>query len=208
MFFNKNRICSHMSESFPSIFNVNRIWVISSLSGNEENWVNRSHDLLFASIWVPNWFRFWIHNCKLVEHSRVYKSAHPKWPKVYVTSVVWILKASCTLQLLMTTFLSLLCWTNCLSDVNSDTSKCGKIEKDNLWLTSGNHCLFYVLTWTYLLTFLLVIGQALISVLQVQLRQHKLVRTAASSMVCVLLYHDVSHTTSHPSLSGVAWIVP
>lgn len=100
--------------------------------------MNRSHDLLFASIWVPNWFRLWIHNCKLVEHSRVYKSAYFKWPKVNMTSVVRILKASCALQLLMTMFFSLQSWTNCFSDMNSDTSKCGKIEKDSLWLTSGN----------------------------------------------------------------------
>lgn len=38
---------------------------------------------------------------------------------------------------------------------------------------------------------------------QVQLSQHELVRTAVSNM-CVLLYHDVSHTTLHPSLSDMA----
>lgn len=168
--------------------------------------MNRSHDLLFASIWVPNWFRFWIHNCKLVEHSRVYKSAHLKWPKVNVNSVVWIVKASCALQLLMTVLLSLHCWTNCLSNGNSDSSKCGKIEKDNLRLTSGN-ILFYVLSWMYLM-FQLAIGQVLTFILQVQLSQHRLVRTAVSNMVFVSLYCDVSHAALHPSVSDGLWIVP
>lgn len=60
----------------------------------------------------------------------------------------------------------------------------------------------YVLTGMCVLIFQLVIGQVLTFV--VQLSQHKLVRAAVSYMVCVLLYHDVSHTASHPPVSGVA----
>lgn len=52
--------------------------------------------------------------------------------------------------------------------------------------------------------FQFVIGQVLTFVVQAQLSQHKLVRTAVSYRVCVLLYHDVSHTGLHPSVSGVA----
>lgn len=64
--------------------------------------------------------------------------ASPKRPKVNVTSIFWIIKARCALHLLLIRFLCLQCWTNCVSCVNPDTSKYGRIEMDSLWLTSGN----------------------------------------------------------------------
>lgn len=54
----------------------------------------------------------------------------------------------------------------------------------------------------------LVIVQVITFVAWVQLSQNKLARTTASCMLYVLLYCNISHTALHPSVYGVAGIVP
>lgn len=99
--------------------------------------------------------------------------------------------------------------------MNSDTSKCGRTGKDNLWLTSGN-TLFVLCTyttesqnhtWLCHLMLQLVIVQVLTFVAWVQLCQNKLAQTSVSCTLHILLYCN-TYTALQPSVCRVAGIVP
>lgn len=108
-----------------AMMKIKRIGLIISYLPVSECLIDSDSEYIIVSLWN-------ISGC------RVYESVCLKWPRVNVTSVFWILKARCALQLLLIVFLCLQCLTSGMSYVNSDTSESGRTGKENLWLSSEN----------------------------------------------------------------------